>query len=60
MPDVQAQRLGCLGRAALPNPHGLEPKLVTLPDGFYHRILNNHALPPEIVCGKCGSVVLDD
>jgi uncharacterized OB-fold protein len=43
----------------LPNPRGLKPMIISLPDGFYHRVKKNHSLLPEVVCEKCGTVVLD-
>jgi hypothetical protein len=45
--------------AALPNPEGLKPQLLSLPDGFYHRMRHDFAGLPEIVCAKCGQVQTD-
>ena len=45
--------------AVRPNPGGLKPLLISLPDGFYNRIRRHHASPPDIVCGQCGSIVRD-
>jgi len=41
------------------NPAGLQPMLISLPDGFYHRVRRDHAEPPDVVCSGCGAVVLD-
>jgi hypothetical protein len=32
--------------------------LVSLPEGFYHRVRKNRVLETEVVCAKCGSVVI--
>jgi DNA-directed RNA polymerase subunit RPC12/RpoP len=44
---------------ALPNPHGLQPTLLSLPGGFSHRVRTNLTELPEIVCDKCGMALPD-
>lgn len=45
--------------AAAPNPHGLEPTLVEIPEGFYQRVRKNLLHVPELVCGLCGAIISD-
>lgn len=45
--------------AAAPNPDGPKPVLISLPDGFYHRMQKDHGAPPQLVCGNCGSIIHD-
>jgi hypothetical protein len=45
--------------AAAPNPDGLKPELVALPDGFYKRERQGIPGLPHIVCGQCDFVLPD-
>jgi hypothetical protein len=45
--------------AALQNPDGLHRTLVSLTDGFYHRVRKNLIKVPEIICDSCGTVQPD-
>ncbi len=45
--------------AVLPNPQGLAPALLSLPDQFFHRVRRNMSAVPEIVCHKCGKALPD-
>jgi hypothetical protein len=45
--------------AVLPNPQGLAPELIILPEGFFHRVRKNVSTVPEIACHKCGAPVPD-
>ena len=58
-PKCKQVGLAVWEEAALPNPAGLWPTLISLPEGFYHRVQNNNSAEPEIVCGKCGAVQPD-
>jgi hypothetical protein len=75
MPDIEVQRaqfsvdIHCpkckrAGKAiweeaATPNPRGLKPSLVNLPDGFVQRMRRNLANVPEVICKDCGVAVPD-
>jgi hypothetical protein len=45
--------------AALPNPQGLAPKLLSLPVEFVRRDKSHMTNVPEIVCRNCGTVLAD-
>jgi hypothetical protein len=62
--EIKCQKCGQTGsaiweEATQPNPDGPKPVLISLPDGFYHRVRRDHDAPPDIVCGACGAIVRD-